>query len=262
MPAVKWLLVLNFVFFCLQLVFEKTGDAIFQQFLQLNVASVKDGWFWQFLTCTFLHTGPWVLIGNLLMLYFFGNPVEAEMGSRRFLQVYFLGAVFGNLLWYAGYFSQGGVFMGASGGVYAITVAFAALFPGRPITILLFFVLPVTLLARYWAIGALAMSALLTLNHAGQVGSLAHLGGALVGYLYVTGWNRRRQMLQVDVRAGPRPAQRLRRQPLETIASPFEEEDFMARRIDPILDKIAEHGIQSLTREERRLLEQAKDRLP
>jgi membrane associated rhomboid family serine protease len=259
LPAVKWLLAANLAVFCLQILLRTVEGSLFQKVLPLNGEVIRHWWLWQYLTYAFLHAGVWHLLINLFMLYLFGNEVEAEIGTRRFLLLYAFGAISGGLLWTALFWHWGGDLVGASSAIYAVTIAFAVLFPNRPITVPLFYVfLPVTLPSKYWALGTTVVSILLALFDSGNVSYLAHLGGAAAGYFFIKAVNRQERSLSVEVRTGQRPSPH---RPLETISSPFDGPDLMSQRIDPILDKIANKGIQSLTREERRLLEQTKDRL-
>jgi membrane associated rhomboid family serine protease len=259
-PAVKWLLVVNFGAFLLQQLFRAMGNQMFADFLKLSAEKVHEGCLWQFATYMFLHGSVIHLLLNLLMLYFFGNEVEFALGPRHFLGIYFGGGLAGGLAWFAFNSHTATSMVGASGAVYAVTIAFAALYPRRPITLLVFFVLPVTLLAKHWAIVAVALAVLFCVgDDGGNVAHLAHLGGAAVGYLYV------RRLSAPRAAAPSAPQSRPPAGPAggegEVPSIRLRKSEYIARRVDPILDKIAEHGIQSLTREERRILDEAKDRL-
>ncbi len=254
-PAVKWLLAINFAAFVLQKIFGLMGNSLFEQFLKLSAPAVHEGCLWQFVTYMFLHGSVLHLLMNLLMLYFFGNEVEFALGPKHFLWIYLGGGLVGGLMWFAFNFHTATSMVGASGAVYAVTIAFATLYPRRPITLLVFFVLPVTLPAKQWAIVAVALSALFSVSDdGGNVAHLAHLGGMAVGYLYI-------RRLAAPGADGASAAPRAPRRTTRALKPELLKSEFIARQVDPILDKIAEHGIQSLTREERRVLDEAKDRL-
>jgi len=260
-PVVKWLLIINFAVFCLQSIFMALGKTKFEDFLHLSAIDVSQGYLWQFFTYMFLHADVLHLLLNLLMLWLFGVEVELALESRRFLQMYIIGGLVGGLLWYVFSYNSGSSMVGSSGAVYAVIIAFATLYPNRPITLLPFFILPVTILAKYLALIAVAVSVLLSIRgESGGVAHLAHLGGMAVGFLFVKAlsspeWFSGFQRVQRRER-GASSSTRFR------VVSPMGKKDeFIKQQIDPILDKIAEHGIQSLTREERRLLDEAKDRL-
>ncbi|NUN94296.1 MAG: aminotransferase class I/II-fold pyridoxal phosphate-dependent enzyme, partial [Verrucomicrobiae bacterium] len=155
--AVKWLLIANFAVFLLQQVFRAMDNQLFADFLKLSAQKVHEGCLWQFATYMFLHGSVIHLLLNLLMLYFFGNEVEFALGPKHFLGIYFGGGIVGGLTWFVFNLHTAASMVGASGAVYAVTLAFAALYPRRPITLLVFFVVPITLLARQWAIVAVAL---------------------------------------------------------------------------------------------------------
>lgn len=258
MPAVKWLLIIHFIIFCLQKVFDLLGSPFFD-YLQLTSWGVQHHFYWQFFTYMFLHAGVLHLLFNLLMLYFFGNEVETAIGSRRFLQMYILGGIVGGLLWYGFNFHSPRGIVGASSAVYSVVIAFATLYPNRPITLLLFFILPVTLLAKYWAIVVVALSILFSIDGGSDgIGHLAHLGGIAVGYFFIKALTNDRWRFRIQ---WPKMKSNSVSKKISKLYSPVKKDEFIQQRIDPILDKIAEHGIQSLTQEERRLLNEAKDRL-
>ena len=262
LPAVRWLLITNTATFFLKEILELFGFNFFSTLFQLSAAGIQQGYFWQLVTYMFLHASVLHLFLNLFMLYFFGNEVEATFGSKRFLKLYFVGGVVGGFLWLAFNFHRPHfIVVGASGAIYAVVTAFATLYPNRPITLLLFFILPITILAKYLAFSMLAISVLYSIHQEGNdVAHLAHLGGIIVGYLFVKisessfSFPKWKDFKQHLFTRSPRSSPKI-------LKSPLGKEEFIQKQIDPILDKIAKCGIQSLTPEERRLLEEAKDRL-
>src|SRR5262249_29145968 len=119
-----------------------------------------------------------------------------------------------------------------------------------------------------WAF--LAMSVLGTIFPFGQVAHAAHLGGIIAGYVYLR-WTtqgdglfaqrhpraslRPRELMKVPLGKGS-PWQRAKRE-----AADLPPEEFISREVDPILDKISAHGIQSLTARERQILEAARAKM-
>ncbi len=147
--------------------------------------------------------------------------------------------------------------LGASAAVLGCVIAFATLFPDREVTLLIFFVLPVTLRAKYLALIAIAFDVVpLLQGHVTNVAHLAHLGGAAFGYIYIKqlGYGTTPRWLLwfqgITARLKPRPRPTPRN---------MSSEEFIQQQVDPILDKIAREGMQSLTRRERKILESAKD---
>ncbi len=220
----------------------------FEQLFALQADGIQRGFLWQPLTYMFLHGGIWHLLVNLFVLWFFGREVELFLGARRFTELYLGGGVAGAVLWLAFNLQSTVPVIGASAAVLACVIAFATMFPDREVTLLVFFVLPVTFKAKYLALIAIAFDAVPLLEGAStNVAHLAHLGGAALGWVFVKalGYGRPLQLRWLH-RARPLPRSA---------------EDFMREEIDPILDKISRDGMQSLTPRERKILESARDLL-
>lgn len=219
------------------------------------------GLIWQPVTYMLLHDGIWHILINLLMLWIFGREVESFIGSSQFAKLYVLAGTLGGALWLAFNFQMAEPLVGASAAVLGCVIAFATLFPERELTFLIFFVFPVTLRAKYMALIAIAFDVVPLLTHAQtNVAHLAHLGGALLGYLYIKGlgygatprWLQALENVEHNFRRRRTPAAK---------PAPLSRDDFMQQKIDPILDKISREGMQSLTKDERAILESAKDLL-
>jgi membrane associated rhomboid family serine protease len=150
------------------------------------------GCVWQPLTYLFLHdvNDIWHIILNMLFLWMFGVDLERAWGTRRFW-AYFLvtgaGAGVFNIvvkmtLFHFGYGDPTIPTIGASGAIYGILLAAAVMFPDRPVWILFLVQIPM----KIFVIGAAAIEFLSTLGAGGDnVSHVTHLGGMLVGYLYL-----------------------------------------------------------------------------
>ncbi|HLV88757.1 MAG TPA: rhomboid family intramembrane serine protease [Candidatus Sulfotelmatobacter sp.] len=155
---------------------------------------VSHGKLWQIVTYSFLHDGFWHLFGNMLGLWMFGASIEGAWGTRRFVELYIVGvigaAVTTVVLSYAHILGKPNVpTVGASGGVFAILIAFGVMFAESEIMMIPF---PFLIKAKY-LIGILIVITLaLAMSGGDNVAYVAHLGGLLFGYLYV--------------RRGPKPA--------------------------------------------------------
>jgi membrane associated rhomboid family serine protease len=218
---------------------------------------------WTFLSYMFVHAGLLHLVANMLMLFVFGTAVESRMGSRNFLLYYFFcgvgAAVFSLLL--AGIMPVGG-FIGASGAVLGVAVAFAVFWPDAELIV---FPIPVPIKARTLVIGLVALDILGSrLWPQDGIAHLAHVGGALFGYLFF-----RAQLLARRSPAQPaRTVERVvmvqsgssepeRRTPVTPMRPRRRvEADPVAAEVDRVLDKISEQGISSLTPAERRFLDE------
>jgi membrane associated rhomboid family serine protease len=218
---------------------------------------------WTFVSYMFVHGGLLHLLGNILMLFVFGTAVEGRMGSRNFLLYYlFCGigaAVFSLLL--AGIMPVG-AFVGASGAVLGVAVAFAMYWPDAEIIV---FPIPVPIKARTLVIALVALDIIASqLWPNDGVAHLAHVGGALFGYLYF-------RVQSLSLRNPGAPARTVERVVMvqsgsseperRTPVTPMRprrrvDADPVAAEVDRVLDKISEKGISSLTAAERRFLDE------
>jgi membrane associated rhomboid family serine protease len=243
--------------FLLQLVCQVLNLTFVELLFALSGSGIIRGFVWQPITYMFLHGDLWHILINMLLLWFFGREVEYFLGPKHFTRLYLLAGFIGAGLWLAFNFSSYSYLLGASAGVLGCVIAFATLFPEREVTLLVFFVLPVTLKAKYLAVIAVAVDIWPLLSRTdSNVAHLAHLGGAALGYIYIKalGYGATpRWMLWFQ---NMRNAMRKRRPPPRRELS---QEEFIRQEVDPILDKIAREGMQSLTKRERKILESAKD---
>jgi membrane associated rhomboid family serine protease len=224
---------------------------------------------WTFLTYMFVHGGLLHLLGNMLGLYFFGTAVEERMGSRSFLFYYLFCGVA------AAIFSLGlsglidvSPFLGSSGAVLGVALAFAVFWPDAEIMV---FPFPIPIRAKTLVMILVGISAFFGLvlwnSPRGGVAHLAHLGGILAGYIFfrVQAFSQRaplppqRQvervvMVQSPSRETERNSAGPARQPSRPTGDPLTAE------LDRVLDKINEKGIGSLTADERRFLDEVAKR--
>jgi rhomboid family protein len=218
---------------------------------------------WTFLTYMFVHGGLLHLLGNMLMLYVFGTAVESRMGSRHFLLYYlFCGvgaAVFSLLL--AGFMPMG-PFVGASGAILGVAVAFAMFWPDAELIV---FPIPVPIKARTLVIGLVALDVIGSRLWPGDgIAHIAHVGGALFGYLFFRIQSLSRRAPAETTRAVERvvmvqsgSAESDRRTPVTPMRPRRRvDADPVAAEVDRVLDKISEKGISSLTPAERRFLDE------
>lgn len=217
---------------------------------------------WTFLSYMFVHAGLLHLAGNTLGLVVFGSAVESRMGGRNFL-LYYLYCGVG-----AAVFSLGlsGImhvspFVGASGAVLGVIVAFALFWPEAELIV---FPLPIPLKARTLALILVAANVVFALLPGSSgIAYEAHVGGALFGYLFF-------RIQALSRRPPALPAQTVKRVVMvqsgggepdgrSTPATPLRprrraESDPVTAEMDRVLDKISATGIDSLTPDERRFL--------
>jgi membrane associated rhomboid family serine protease len=244
--------------------------------LALSAEGLGQGRVYELVTFQFLHYGLLHLLGNMIGLYFFGRSVEALLGSRGMLALYLISGTVGGLLQMAAAFAFpqhfGAAVVGASAGVFGLIAAFAVNAPEEPITLLLFFVLPVTFPAKVllWGEGGIALIGVLgPLVRAPIFGTgvahAAHLGGMLTGMAWIhwrvrgatmSFWRPHPARREPASPAPKRAARNPRRKPEELPAG-----EFISREVDPILEKISAQGIHSLTDRERQILEAARNKM-
>ena len=190
--AVTWLLGINTSIFLLRYLLElmglpARGFAIL--YLSLIPAQVvAHGWVWQLVTYSFIHFEFMHWFGNMLGLWMFGSAIEGAWGTRRLVELYFFGVV-GAALTTIGFSylhvlggSPGTPTVGASGGVFAILIAFGILFGEQEIMMIPF---PFLIKAKYFVGILIVLQLAFAMSGGGNVAYVAHLGGLLFGWLYV-----------------------------------------------------------------------------
>lgn len=245
-PAVRSLLIANIaVFFAQELL-----RLPLREWFALWPDAFMHGRIWQLFTYMFLHGGAMHLFFNMLILYMLGPETERGMGRRHFLIMYLSSGVLGGLGWVL--LTSGHVpCVGASGAVFGIIGAFGTLYAQRVITVLVFFILPVTTRAWIMAASLGAIELLFVIfQREGTVAHGVHVAGGLAGSLYAL------------IVFRPEVARRLfrfrfRRRPRLTVLEGGGGEAPDHREVDRILDKIAREGMSSLSRQERDLLGRA-----
>jgi membrane associated rhomboid family serine protease len=239
--AVKYLLIFNIGVFLLQQAFLNRYVGV----LGLVPASVLGkGYVWQLVTYLFLHGDPLHILFNMLFLWILGPELERFWGSKEFIKYYFVtgcGAGLVNVLVQPGLTRPT---IGASGAIFGLIAGFAMAFPDREIL----FLFVIRMKAKYFALLAVALEVFMLwqMPHA-PVARFAHLGGLLVGYLYLRRepWVRRIRRSTGALKAGMAEARAARERGRRTK---------VRRELDRILDKINSEGMDELTEKERDFL--------
>jgi membrane associated rhomboid family serine protease len=252
----------------------------------LSLQSLSEGRFWTVVTYMFVHGSVLHVVVNLIMIWFAGRRVLALLGQKAFLQIYFFsgmtGAAMELLLKATVNHDTTTPLVGASAAAFGLLTALAVMLPYEQITAMIYFIIPVNM--RLWTMAMIFVGFEVFLGVVGlfwpefemlKVAHFAHVGGALTGWYYM-------KLLGYD--GNVMTFERLHR---ERAQSPFMRRPAMARtrklgvnlevdveaarkktsgdatvdmireEVDPILDKISDFGISSLTEEERRILERA-----
>lgn len=193
--------------------------------------------FWQLISYQFIHQGFGHLLSNMLGLFFLGPETERALGTNRFFALYLLSGVLGGLGW--SLLSPSGACVGASGAIFGVLGAYAALYPNRELILIFFPFMPIKAWLFVLLIGAYEFMHTLA-GPGGHVANAAHLGGAIAGYLYAIIIARPDILQKMKKRFGPK-----------------ERPSASRAEIDRILDKAAQHGIGILSSRERELLKRA-----
>jgi membrane associated rhomboid family serine protease len=257
-PMVKRLLAANVVVFLLTLVIGR--DFVFEWFAFQPTRIVLRPW--GPFTYMFLHGDFMHLAVNMLVLFFFGPPLEARWGEREFLRFFVICGLGGVALSYL--FMPAWV-VGASAAVYGVMLAFAMNWPNVPIYV--WGIFPVQ--AKY-LVGFLFVVSLLSAVQGASdgVAHFAHLGGLAAGFFYLkSDWRPRMHLDRLKKAAGP--SRRLAIVPRDEDEEPVtrrrargstQEDLRLYDRVDAVLDKISAEGMGALTREERELLDEVSRR--
>lgn len=264
-PWVKRLLIANAAIFLLMWISGSAG--FFVEWFAFRPSRILTRP-WGALTYMFLHAGFWHVFINMLMLFFFGAPLERRWGSREFIRYYLLCGLGGVVL---SFVFQSSSIIGASAAVYGLMVAFAMTWPNAPIYI--WGIFPVK--AKWLAAFLFVVSTLSAFGGGGDgIAHFAHLGGLVTGFVYLrTDW-RTPSWLRGRGNAGSsRPGGRFgsgttdggrRTPPQSSTGSPGRwrraDEEALLDEVDAILDKISRSGMRSLTRKELELLNEVSRR--
>lgn len=274
-PVIKTLLISNIAVYLASWfigLFRIKGVALggfIAEYLALN--PLGEGFFvWQLLTYLFLHGDLMHLLFNMFALWMFGMELENTWGSKKFLSYYLVcgvGAGVCNLL-IAPLFAVTGPTIGASGAIYGVLIAFGMMFPDRPI--FLYFLLRVR--AKYFVLFYVVIAIYYGVTGtANGVAHFAHLGGAAVGFIYLVADQRRlpwqgllEQLKSRMASTGGRIYPKFRGSDVSDAKyhDVQEREELVnQQRIDEILDKISQHGYQSLSEKEKKILFEASKKL-
>ena len=243
----------NITIFFGQLFLEAYQPGFVSEFLGLSEQGVRDAYSWQFVTAMFLQSGPWHLVGNMIVFYLFGRDVDSIIGQRQFLLLYLAGGIGGELS-HLFLMPSTSVLLGSSGGVIAIVVAYATILPEMELSSVVFPLLPMRLKAKHLGTTALIFAIVaFVVNRDGVITTSAWIGAWFAGwsYAHLLGFGR------------PSVMQRSIRQHRTEIDRHqlMSADQFIAQEVDPVLEKISREGMQSLTWAERRTLALAREKI-
>ncbi len=252
--GVKILLIANVAIYILQML---VGRELIALLGLTPIRVLQDLSFYQLITYMFLHGGFFHILMNMFILWMFGTEIELTWGTKRFYKYYFLCGIAGGI--FTVMFMPTSLIptIGASGAIYGLLVAYAVMFPNRKIY--LYFLIPVKVKWAVIAFVGLEFLASFDATSSG-VGHLAHLGGAVIGFIYLKlDWRVRnlfyklspwRFFANLKFKRNSRKLDKNR-----------EKAEEIMKKVDHILDKINEVGIENISEEERQFLDNASDLL-
>lgn len=273
--ATVWLIVITCAVFLAQVVTRDISPPGITKWGAYDYWKISDGEVWRLLTAIFLHDtrGLLHLVFNMLMLYWFGRTLEERYGSREFILFYIIAGTAANL----GYFllqvagMEKTIAIGASGAVTAVMVLYALHYPRQQV--LLFFVIPMPIWGVVVLFIGLDVLGVLGVRQ-GPTAFAVHLLGALLGFLYYRSGIRFSGLVPSrsrDARVPSRPRLRVvpmdedepgrappPEEPDEPVAAPRHEEA-LESKLDRVLEKVSQHGQESLSGEEREILFRASE---
>jgi len=277
-PGIKWLLIINAAVFLITMIGE---NIVIDGVLLSNLITAYFGLIpfhgyitsfypWQLITYQFIHGGFMHIFFNMFLLWMFGMEIENIMGTTKFLIFYLLSGIGGGLLQLIVGASVPTI--GASGSVFGVMVAFAMMFPDRPIYI--YFLLPVK--AKYLIIFMILLE-FLSVGNADLIAHVVHVGGAITGFLFVildkkymfnfsqiSDWFTRPKIYKPKTPKFGKSSRGFGSSNKDVEDADFYEinsrkpkQKIDQAEIDRILDKISQSGYQNLTEEEKRILFEA-----
>lgn len=250
-PAVRLILFGNVAIYVLQMMF---GD-VMTQVLGLRPSAVwEEGLIYQVVTYMFLHGGFWHIGFNMLALWMFGGALETVWGTRRFVQYYFLtgiGAGVCNVLLTP---HSGVPIIGASGAIYGLLAAYAIMFPNN--LIYLWGLVPIK--AKWLVLIYAGIEFFSSFNPMSPVAHLVHLGGMVIGVIYLT-YERMQRWFRNKWSVAR--FNHYRKVADTRFTKQQEERRQLQLEIDTLLDRINKVGYGRLSRAEKQRLDDASKEL-
>ena len=217
---------------------------------------------WTLITFNFFHAGFLHLIFNLMVLHFSGRLFSTYFTDKQLLGVYVLGGIFSGVTFVLSYIFIGkaGLLVGASGAIMAILIATATYAPFMLLRI------PLIGIVKLWHVAfVILLVDLIQMPLDNTGGHLAHLGGALFGFIYIKLLQSGKDFTKpfttlLDTFANlfkPKkktPFKKVHRNTTKKVVNSFTEKDITQKQIDDILDKISKSGYDSITKEEKEFL--------
>lgn len=256
--AVAIFIILNVVFYFAN---HATGNALFDKMALVGVKTSDPIQWYRCLTYAFAHdpSGFMHILCNMLVLFFFGPPLERLYGKREFILFYLTSAIFGGIVWNVMHFGASAAALGASGSITALVILFAFNYPNAQLLIWGIIPLPA------WLAGILFVlyDMFGTTSAMDNVAHEIHLSGAVFAACYFLTKLRLTDLFfgsSTNAKAkskSPRPSSSNVRNGGSRFSNSDREFENLEKEVDDILRKIARSGEASLTEKERETLRYA-----
>lgn len=269
-PVVKKLMIINGAVFLLQQIMGYIAPGFIEHTFGLNHQGlVFEFKLWQVFTYMFLHGGWMHIIFNLLGLWMFAGELELLWGGRQFLRYYLItgtgAGIFIALMNYfiASTYGENALMpyhpttIGASGAIYGILLAYGLIWPNREV--LLYFIVPVKMKYLLLFYGLFEFFGTISMNTAGNVSHIGHLGGLFTGFIYIYMQGKQKKSgASSPARKKGFISEFFKKYRLKRKKRDIEERIRAKMIIDNLLEKIAKSGMSSLSEYEKKQLEWAR----
>ncbi len=256
-PAVKNLMFANGIIWLMMILNGSLTRFLLDQFALNRIDVFYNFKIWQLFTYMFLHdpSGIWHVFFNMLFLWMFGAELENEWGTKEFLKYYFITGIGAGIL---NIILSSSPTIGASGAVYGIMLAYALRYPDRYIYI--YFLFPVKI--KYFMAFLAFVSFFSTFGaYGGGIAHAAHLGGIVIGYIYLKYWYLFYKIKNYFKQIGTSVKKSDMKYRPGGKGTEEEKVEYYRKVIDELLDKINRVGYLNLTEEEKKLLEEGSNYL-
>jgi len=226
---------------------------------------------WSIFTYSFLHKGLLHFLMNMVMLYYVSKLFFVSFNTKLFLNTYLLGAIFGGILFLLSYNlfpvfnNQVGYLVGASASVMSVLIFICSSLPQMEVSVFSFKI-------KLWQLGAFFVVldlAQIPIGNSG--GHIAHLGGALFGYIYATQLKKGNDIgkgfeklidtiaswFSFKKKSKLKTVHKTKAERRSADKTVHQKKRVKQEQVDAILDKISKSGYESLTKEEKAFLFQA-----
>ena len=203
---------------------------------------------WTIMTYAFIHNDIYHIFWNMFILYFASEYFLNFFDEKKYIKTYFYGILFGGLFFVLSYNlfpvfkNDFTTLIGSSAAVYSVLIFICSYFPNNKVNLILF-----NIELKYIGVIYILLS-LVQIPVENPGGNIAHLGGALWGYLYAMSiYNN---SFNIDLK-----------EIINKLKFSNLNKSENQKMIDSILDKISESGYESLTKKEKELLFKSKDQI-